>query len=100
MLFDLTTRLYKYEKSLKMNSLHVESFEFGYMLAEIVRIIEVDKVLKPSFERQLTALEERVEQLKEDIISSRISDRSAFLFLVRELFSELSQIRNSYEIEQ
>ncbi len=83
-----------------MTSLHVESFEFGYMLAEIFRIIEVDKVLKPSFERQLTALEERVEQLKADIVSSRISDRSAFLFLVRELFSELAQIRNSYENEQ
>ena len=83
-----------------MSFLHVESFEFGYMLAGIVRIIEVDKVLKPSFERQLTALQERVEQLQQDIISSRISDRSAFLFLVRELFSELSQIRNSYQIEQ
>ena len=83
-----------------MSFLHVESFEFGYMLAGIVRIIEVDKVLKPSFERQLAALQERVEQLQQDIISSRISDRSAFLFLVRELFSELSQIRNSYETEQ
>jgi hypothetical protein len=83
-----------------MSFLHVESFEFGYMLAGIVRLIEVDKVLKPSFERQLTALQERVEQLQQDIISSRISDRSAFLFLVRELFSELSQIRNSYETEQ
>ena len=83
-----------------MSFLHVESFEFGYMLAGIVRIIEVDKVLKPSFERELTALQERVEQLKEDIISSRISDRSAFLSLVRELFSELSQIRNSYATEQ
>ncbi len=83
-----------------MSFLHVESFEFGYMLAGIVRIIEVDKVLKPSFERELTALQERVEQLQEDIISSRISDRSVFLSLVRELFSELSQIRNSYATEQ
>ncbi len=83
-----------------MASFHVGSFELGFLLAETLKLIAVDKVLKPSRERELTALEERVEQLKEDIVSSRITDLSVFISLVRELFSDLSQIRNSYENEQ
>ena len=83
-----------------MSSLHVGSFELGFLLAETFRLIAVDKTLKPSRVSELEALEERVEQLKEDIVSSRITDPRVFISLVREVFSELSQIRNSYENEQ
>jgi hypothetical protein len=83
-----------------MSSFHVGSFELGFLLAETFRLIAVDKVLKPSRVSELEALEERIEQLKEDIVSSRITDFSVFISLVREVFSDLSQIRNSYENEQ
>lgn len=83
-----------------MSSLHVGSFELGFLLAETFRLIAVDKTLQPSRVSELEALEERVEQLKEDIVSSRITDFRVFISLVREVFSELSQIRNSYENEQ
>ena len=83
-----------------MAFLHVRSFELGFMLAEIFRTIAIDKVLKPSIERELIALEQRFQQLKEDIVSSRVTDCSAVMLIVSEVFSELTDLRNSYENDQ
>ena len=64
-----------------MSSLHVGSFELGFLLAETLRLIAVDKTLKPSRVSELEALEERVEQLKEDIVSSLVLLTSEYLYL-------------------
>jgi hypothetical protein len=83
-----------------MAFLHVRSFELGFMLAEIFRTIAIDKVLKPSIERELIAVEQRFERLKEDIVSSRVTDCTAVMLIVTEVFSELTDLRNSYESDQ
>jgi len=69
-----------------------ESFEIGYVLAQILRTIAFEIVNKPLISAELLQFEQRLKQLKEDICSNNAVDRDEVILTIQESFRELQEL--------